>query len=85
MCFCSIPPTLPTTNGFRFVPPIYVHKKVEESKRKQGVEQQLQLREQLLKTGDVQRELMVLQAQLAGAYIRLNIYSIILSGAARRP
>lgn len=35
-------------------------------KRKEGVDQQMQLREQLLKTGEVQRQLMTLQAQLAG-------------------
>lgn len=38
----------------------------DESKRKQGVEQQMQLRAQLLKTGEVQRQLMLLQDQLAG-------------------
>ncbi|CAM9333908.1 unnamed protein product [Sphacelaria rigidula] len=36
----------------------------DESKRKQAVDQQLHLREQLLKTGEVQRQLMALQAHL---------------------
>lgn len=40
--------------------------KADESKRQQGVDQQLQLREQLLKTGEVQRQLMALQVHLNG-------------------
>lgn len=40
--------------------------KADESKRKQAVDQQLQLREQLLKTGEVQRQLMALQEHLNG-------------------
>lgn len=45
----------------------------DESKRKQGVEQQMRLREQLLKTGEVQRQLMKLQNELAGEiWLRLN-------------
>ncbi|CAM9090655.1 unnamed protein product [Hapterophycus canaliculatus] len=38
----------------------------DESKRKQGAQQQMQLREQLLKTGEVQRQLMRLQSDVAG-------------------
>ncbi|CAM9178368.1 unnamed protein product [Scytosiphon promiscuus] len=38
----------------------------DESKRQQGAEQQIQLREQLLKTGEVQRQLMRLQSEVAG-------------------
>lgn len=44
-----------------------VNTQAEEIKRKQGVKQQLQLREQILKTNEVQRELMALQANISGA------------------
>lgn len=44
------------------------NQKADESKRKQGVDQQMQLRAQLLKTGEVQRQLMKLQNELAGDF-----------------
>lgn len=53
----------PTVNGIEH---LRFCQKADESKRKQGVDQQMQLREQLLKTGEVQRQLMKLQSELAG-------------------
>ena len=59
-----------TTNNFRLsglgIERFRRNLQADESKRKQGVEQQMKLREQLLKTGEVQRQLMKLQNELAG-------------------